>query len=255
MNTGETRKDWAELRRKTSADRAKAGRDRTGLRNFRRVRRAIGELGMRTLLPLLVRALCATWRLREIDAANREACTDDRGALMTLWHGRMLAALPSARDRGHQVLVSPSRDGDLIARLLRSYGYGVIRGSSSRGGARAMREMSTQLTRGKSVVITPDGPRGPRHNMNIGPACLARETGLPVLCLGVAADRAWRLKSWDRFTIPKPFARVAIAYGAPIKVDADASDRRLEEITEQIRGTLLAQEERAFADLGVEMDF
>ena len=118
-----------------------------------------------------------------------------------------------------------------------------------------MREMAGSLGRGQSVVITPDGPRGPRHGMNIGLAWLARETGLPIVCLGVGCDRGWRLKSWDRFLVPKPFARIAVTYGAPIVVRSDAGEADLVRATEDVRRTLLAIEERAFAAVGAEKDF
>jgi hypothetical protein len=165
----------------------------------------------------------------------------------------MLCLMPLAlhRGRGIDVLVSPSDDGSLATRALRHFGYRVIRGSLSRGGARAMRAMATALAAGRQIVVTPDGPRGPRHAMNVGVAWLARATGAPILPVGVAVDRAWRLRSWDRFTIPQPFARLCVHYGAPVHVAAAAGDEELEHLAQQLRDRLLAGERDGCDRLGV----
>jgi lysophospholipid acyltransferase (LPLAT)-like uncharacterized protein len=153
------------------------------------------------------------------------------------------------------VLVSHSHDGELIARMLARFGYRTIRGSSSKGGARAVREMLGEVQKDSVIVVTPDGPRGPRHAMNPGLAWLARETGFPVVPMGYACDKAWYLKSWDRFTIPKFGARHVLCYGAPVRVAKDAGDDELARATETIREELLAAERRGFAHLGREPDW
>ena len=114
--------------------------------------------------------------------------------------------------------------------------------------------MNELLAGGGQLVVTPDGPRGPRHTMNSGAAWLARATGAPILPVGVAVSRAWRLHSWDRFTIPKPFARLVVCYGDPVTVAADAADAALEEVAQQLRTTLLADERAGFAQLRVADD-
>ncbi len=168
-----------------------------------------------------------------------------------MWHGRMLTLMPlrghCGRDIG--VLVSPSDDGGLAQQALRRFRYRIVRGSLSRGGARALRAMQELVANGGQLVVTPDGPRGPRHSMNVGIAWLARSSGAPILPVGVAVDRAWRLRSWDRFTIPKPFARLCVFYADPIHVAADASDEQLETIAADVRTTLLANERLAFEKL------
>ncbi len=186
---------------------------------------------------------------------NLEQAWSTTGVLVAMWHGRMLPALPIHKNMDAQVLVSPSDDGALVQTMLKRFHCHVIRGSTSKQGTRALREMREHLGQGQTVVITPDGPRGPRHSMNTGMAWLARETGLPILCLGVAADRAWRLRSWDRFMIPKPRARVVFTYSEPVKVAPDAGEEKLERMTEWIHTTLLHDEARAFERLGVERDW
>lgn len=153
------------------------------------------------------------------------------------------------------VLVSPSDDGSLVLPLLARFGQRAVRGSTNKESARALRTLLAELRAGGSVVLTPDGPRGPRHSMNAGLAWLARATGFPVLPCGFVCDRAWRLRSWDRFTIPKPRARLALVYGEPLHVPAGGGPAALDEATAEIRSRMLAAEERGFAHLGVERDW
>lgn len=201
--------------------------------------------------PLFNR-LAASWRIEFVDD---DVLASDEGCIVAMWHGRMLLLIRQYRERGVYVLVSRSGDGDVSERLLQRFGYGVVRGSKSRGGARSLREMLAVLRTNGVVVITPDGPRGPRHSMNDGVAWMARATGFPIIPVGVGADRAWRLRSWDRFTIPKPRARVAVSFGEPIVVPRDGGDQALQEASETLRKRLLEAERRAFAHLGVAPDW
>lgn len=174
---------------------------------------------------------------------------------MTLWHGRMLLGLPSHAHTGWHVLVSRSGDGDVSQELLKGFGYKIIRGSSSRGGASAVQAMLAAMRAGSVVIVTPDGPRGPRHSTNDGLAWMARATGFPIIPCGVACDRAWRAASWDRFTIPKLGAHIVIEYGTPVPVDAATPDEELCLATEAVRKEMLRVEEHAFRELGLEPDW
>lgn len=173
---------------------------------------------------------------------------------MALWHGRMLIPLPHYGGRGYQVLVSRSGDGDISEHLLESFGYRVIRGSTSRGGARALREMLTALRNGDVLIITPDGPRGPRHSMNPGLAWMSRATGYGVVPCGFASDRAWCASSWDRLTIPKPWARVVFFYEEPVFVPREATEEEQQRATELICERMLSAERGAAAKLGQEVE-
>lgn len=166
---------------------------------------------------------------------------DHTAKVLMLWHGTLLAAmpLPGHRRRGFQVLVSPSADGALVVTSLLRFGYQVIRGSSSRGGAQALRALATALRDGDSIVLTPDGPRGPIHTVNSGVGWLARASGAAVITVAVHADRAWRLRSWDRFLIPKPFARVTLTYGAPAQLQKGANAEAIEAFGQQLGQQLL----------------
>jgi lysophospholipid acyltransferase (LPLAT)-like uncharacterized protein len=225
-------------------------------RRMRIFRRTIGLSIIGRLGPPVLRRLAASWKREELDAHNWEAAGGGKqGLLLALWHGRMVCGMPGHAHRGFAVLVSHSHDGELIARMLARFGYRTIRGSSSKGGARAVREMLGEVQHDSVIVITPDGPRGPRHTMNPGLAWLARETGFPVVAMGYACDKAWHLKSWDRFTIPKFGARMVLSYGVPVRVAKDAGDEELKRATGQIRENLIAAETRAFAHLSREPDW
>jgi hypothetical protein len=225
-------------------------------RRLKRARKRLGQDLARRLGPPALALLRRTWREEVLGEEHFAAAErDGAGRFMALWHGRMIVALPFHGGRGYSVLVSPSSDGDVSERLLTAFGYGVIRGSTSRGGSRALREMLTDLRAGKMLAITPDGPRGPRHSMNPGLVWMARATGFPVLPCGFVCDRAWHANSWDRFTVPKPRARVAVVYGEPVRVARDASKEDCERATECIRQRMLGAERRGFEHMGLEPDW
>ena len=174
---------------------------------------------------------------------------------MALWHGRMLLGMPHHRGADYHVLVSPSDDGEIAKQFLVASGYAILRGSTNKAPARAMRAMLGVLQEGGAVVITPDGPRGPRHSVNPGLAWLSRATGYPIVPCGFGTDRAWRAKSWDRLTIPKPRARVAICYGDPLLVPREASEAELDAATQTLRERLIGAELACCQALGVEPDW
>lgn len=194
-----------------------------------------------------------SWRVEIHNEEQLEAAKGEGGGhFMALWHGKMLVGLPHYGGRGYKVLVSASGDGDISEHLLESFGYGVIRGSSSRGGARALREMLVALRQGNVLVITPDGPRGPTHSMNPGLAWMSRATGYGVVPCGFASTRSWRANSWDRLMIPKPWARVVFFYEEPVFVAREADEEEQARATELIRERMLNAERQAALVLGQE---
>ena len=171
----------------------------------------------------LIRALASTWRFSVRHVENlRTVRAGTDPFIFSIWHGQLLPLLWHHRGQGVSILVSEHKDGELIARFAESIGYGTIRGSSTRGAAGALLGLVRALGEGKEVGITPDGPRGPACSYAPGAAVAASKAGALILPMAAHCDRAWRLKSWDRFTIPKPFARVTIAYGEPVKLPDDA---------------------------------
>jgi lysophospholipid acyltransferase (LPLAT)-like uncharacterized protein len=171
-----------------------------------------------------IQAIARTWRFRVVnqEAADRERAAG-RPVVMSLWHGEMLPLLFYHRNRQIAVLVSEHGDGEIIARILEDFGFRLVRGSSSRGAARSLIAIDRELGAGFDVGITPDGPRGPRHSVAPGALLAAHRAGVRILPLAAKASSFWQLGSWDRFMIPKPFARVTIAYGDPLAVDAPSS--------------------------------
>lgn len=142
--------------------------------------------------------------------------------IFNLWHGRLLGPTYHNRGQGVVTLVSQHRDGEYITRAVRRWGYTVVRGSASRGGRGALVELIRHVRAGRSLALTPDGPRGPFQRMKPGPVLIAQRTGAPIVPVGAAADRAWFFGSWDRFLVPRPFARIRIVYGEPLVVPRDA---------------------------------
>jgi lysophospholipid acyltransferase (LPLAT)-like uncharacterized protein len=192
-----------------------------------------GRLGV-----LVVRLIAVTWRIRtsgaEIVAALRAA---RQPIVFTLWHGQMLPLLWHHRGEGIAVLISEHRDGEIIARIASALGFRTVRGSTYRGADRALVGLVRELRAGHDVAVTPDGPRGPAGHFAPGALVAAQRSGAPVVSVGVAATRSWRLRSWDGFMIPKPFARVTVAYGtasvqAGTARDAAAEAPRFQELME-----------------------
>ncbi len=164
-------------------------------------------------------ALGATWRVRVHGRqALLDRAPDASRVVLTLWHGQMLPLLWAHR-QPTGVMISEHKDGEIIARIVGTFGFFGVRGSSSRGGTRALLEAVQVLKRGADMAITPDGPRGPRYSFAPGALVLAHRASAPVVSLVAHVDRTWRLRSWDGFEIPKPFARVTIEYGEPVMLD------------------------------------
>jgi lysophospholipid acyltransferase (LPLAT)-like uncharacterized protein len=177
---------------------------------------------VRVLLPvalLFASLLMRTWRIRTRNAEGWERLrAENKPWVFALWHASLLPAAYQHRKQNIAVLVSQHRDGELIARVLAAWGNTAVRGSTTRGGSRALLAMIKELERGIVVAVTPDGPRGPARKFQSGTLVAAQRANVPVVPLLIHADRAWRLNSWDRFMIPKFFARVTIAYGDPVLV-------------------------------------
>ena len=178
----------------------------------------------------LVRLLGRTWRVHR---TNHAVVSDLRGQripiVFALWHGDLLPLLYLHRNEGVAVLVSEHRDGELISRIAESLGFRTVRGSTSRGAARALAGMVRELEHGHDVAVTPDGPRGPARSFAPGALIAAQRADVPVIAVGVSAKSSWRLKSWDRFVIPKPFARVRVAYSDPVRLEAGSARAAAEE--------------------------
>jgi hypothetical protein len=144
--------------------------------------------------------------------------------IYTFWHDRIFLATYFWRKRGIVVMTSKSFDGEYIARFIQRFGYGAIRGSSSRGGSRALAKMIKAMRDGLPMAFTLDGPRGPKYKVKLGPIILAKKTGNPILPFIIEPKSFWQAKSWDKMHVPKPFTRTLLIIGEPIYVASDATD-------------------------------
>lgn len=154
---------------------------------------------------------------------HREAAAAaGKGFIFTFWHQRQVFFTYTHRGEAAHVLVSRSKDGELIAKTMRLSNIGAVRGSSSKRAAGAARELAEILSRGEAIGITPDGPKGPAREVKPGVLFLAQKTGAPILPISNAVSRSIELrKAWDRFHVPLPFSRAAVVYGEPLSVSAD----------------------------------
>jgi lysophospholipid acyltransferase (LPLAT)-like uncharacterized protein len=175
----------------------------------------------------VVRALCSTWKWKVSGAEHVEAVAKaGHHPILALWHGRILAATPYFARRGIVAMASENFDGEWIARVLGKFGYGAARGSTSRGGPTALRQLVKEV-KANGVAFTLDGPRGPAEVVQPGAVWLAKVTGNPLLPFHSEAASSWTLNSWDRSQIPKPFTTVAMVIGKPIYVPRDAGESAL----------------------------
>lgn len=182
----------------------------------------------------VIEALGGTYRWIERGGTRfDEVAGSGKAPILALWHGRILAATLYFRDRGVIAMTSENFDGEWVARLMRRFGYGAARGSTSRGGARALAQLRRDMAAGHSAAFTVDGPRGPARVAQPGAIWLAGATGHAILPFHIEASSFWTVSSWDRHQIPKPGSDVAIAIGEPFLVpDTDEStvQRKLGEL-------------------------
>jgi hypothetical protein len=176
----------------------------------------------------LIRSICRTLRW-EVDnwCVRTDFLACGQPVIFAFWHGRIFPAVYHFRNWGSVVMTSRHRDGEYIVRLIRRFGFGAARGSSTRGGRSALAEMIEALDRGRDVGFTIDGPRGPRYVAKSGAVWLAAKTGCPLIPVHISHQRKWVLSSWDAFEIPKPFSRVLVRLGAPIHVSAGATEEEM----------------------------
>jgi lysophospholipid acyltransferase (LPLAT)-like uncharacterized protein len=170
-----------------------------------------------------------------------------RQPVMAFWHGRILPATFYFRRRGIVVITSENFDGEWIARIIEKFGYGTARGSSSRGGLKALLQLVRDMEQGRPAGFTLDGPRGPARVAQPGAVWLARASGNPVLPFHLEASRHWTVSSWDRTQIPKPFSTVAVTIGEPIQIARQATDAQVEDARLTLEERLRELEARAIA--------
>jgi lysophospholipid acyltransferase (LPLAT)-like uncharacterized protein len=196
----------------------------------------------------LIRAVAATLRFRLRDDSGLFSGAPPSHLIFCVWHNRLALSLILYRryvqqqqhSRRMAAMVSASRDGGMLARILEHFGVEPVRGSSSRRGPQALRELTTWAQRGYDLAITPDGPRGPCYVVQDGVTALAQLSGLPIVPVSYHLSWRFRLKSWDRFQIPLPFARVEVSLGAVVRVPSEATDVEREALRVRLENTMRA---------------
>lgn len=180
------------------------------------------------LAVFLLKTILATCRLEIRNGDYFEEARRSGKVMVACWHETLGTALWYYRDKNYITLASQSSDGELAARAAERFGFCVVRGSSTRGGYRALTELRKALEHSAGLGFTVDGPKGPPRVAKVGIAILAARTGLPIVPNVFSVLPAWRLHSWDRHTLPKPFGHVICAYGEPVPPPADLSRPALE---------------------------
>lgn len=209
------------------------------------------ELGFRAAGMVGHGALAALFATTRCTREGAEVVADFRRSgqpiLFVFWHGGLLPLVHYHRHERIVVLVSEHADGEYITRVLDRSGFGTARGSSTRGGSRGLRGLLRAAREGRDLAVTPDGPKGPPRVFKKGALVAAQLTGLPMVPLAVGASSAWHLDSWDRFTVPRPFSRIRIVYGDPVRVPRELDDEGLERLADEMTHRLRALDARAEA--------
>jgi lysophospholipid acyltransferase (LPLAT)-like uncharacterized protein len=196
--------------------------------------------------PILIYLLGATLKIEWVGLENLDKLREEKKSVIyAFWHGRMLIFAYSHRRQRIHVLISQHRDGEYIARIIHRLGFVSIRGSSSRGGPKAIFEICDKISSGYDVAISPDGPKGPGFQVHPGILYIAQRTKMPILPITNSAQRRWNLSSWDKFLIPQPFTKTVILLGEPIYVSAEATADELDEKRKRLEKDLLELTRRA----------
>jgi lysophospholipid acyltransferase (LPLAT)-like uncharacterized protein len=196
--------------------------------------------------PIFIFLLGKTLRIKWIGEKNLDPIRKNQGQVIyAFWHGRMLIFSYSHRWQKSHVLISQHRDGELIARIIERLGFVSVRGSTTRGGTKAIFEMAEKGASGYDVAITPDGPRGPRFAVQLGTIYVAQRSQMPIIPITNSAKSRWTLSSWDGFLIPKPFSEAVIIIGEPIYVPPESTSQELEEKREELEKRLVDLTQKA----------
>ena len=191
------------------------------------------------LSAALVSIIGRTMRWESIGDEHLESIyAAGKRAIFTFWHSRIFAATWYWRKRGIVVMTSQNFDGEYIARCIQAHGYGAARGSSSRGGLKALAEMARSLRQGCDVAFTVDGPRGPRYIAKMGPVLLAKRTGDAIFCFHISLEHKIQFDNWDQSQIPLPFTRALILMAPPIYVPREATEEQVQMKLQEVQGAL-----------------
>ncbi|MBL8086811.1 MAG: lysophospholipid acyltransferase family protein [Chthonomonas sp.] len=166
------------------------------------------------------------------------------------WHGRTFVAATVFRGKGVWTIISMSRDGEMQNRIFTRFGFNTVRGSTGRGGIKALIECIRILKKGAEMAFTPDGPRGPSGVVQDGLLMMAQKSGALIVPVGVSSDRRWLVRTWDRFMVPKPFARAIMLFGDPVTLKPDATNEEFEQVRAHVQAEMHRLEAEAERRMG-----
>jgi lysophospholipid acyltransferase (LPLAT)-like uncharacterized protein len=199
--------------------------------DYRKIKRdtlhVIGLFVLSHSVDLLCKSLKVTFKNQE---AIENLDNQKKNYILAFWHGQMLLGWYLHRNKNFTALISQSKDGDLLAKLLKHWKYNVVRGSSSKGGEVALGIMVDYARNNDSVVITPDGPRGPINKMKAGAVITAKKSRAPLILVGVGYKKKRTLKSWDKFEVPKFFSKARVVYSSPIYLSQELNFNETSEV-------------------------
>jgi lysophospholipid acyltransferase (LPLAT)-like uncharacterized protein len=209
----------------------------------------VGPVGVVT--PNLVRALGSTWKIEQRgDDPSRGPLERGGRCIFAFWHACLPPLVYTHRGRGGAVISSRHLDGELTARALGGLGYVTARGSSTRAGEEALRRVVGLAETSRFVAITPDGPHGPAYVAKRGAIFVASTSGLPLIPVATASSASYVLRSWDRMRVPKPFARVVVRFGEPLRIPRELDDAEFERWRVRLETELTALTRATKAEIG-----
>lgn len=200
------------------------------------------------LLYPIINILCKTYKIKKnIPQKTQELLNLDKPFVIAFWHGTMLANWYVNRNKNITALVSPSKDGELLSKILIKWGYNLQRGSSNKSGKESLDILVSKAKNGNSIAITPDGPRGPAKEFKAGAVIIAKKGNLPLILVGVKNKNLYRFNnSWDKFELPKPFSKILLSYSEPIYIDNNLSYEETAVIIDECKNKLIKLESLEF---------
>jgi lysophospholipid acyltransferase (LPLAT)-like uncharacterized protein len=207
---------------------------------IRELQKKILQIAGNLFLYSIINIVCKTYRIKSNIPKKTEELIEGKNAfVLAFWHGTMLASWYEHRNKNIVALVSPSKDGEILSKILHKWGYILQRGSSNKSGKESLDILIEKANNNFSIAITPDGPKGPEKEFKTGAVIIAKKSNLPLILVGVKNKNLYRFnKSWDKFEIPKPFSKIVLNYSEPILIKNDISYSETSEIITECRDKL-----------------
>ncbi len=207
---------------------------------IKEIKKSILRILGNVLLYSVINILCKTYKIQKnIPPKTLEILESRKAFVIAFWHGTMLANWYVNRNKNITALVSPSKDGELLSKILHKWGYNLQRGSSNKSGKESLDILVEKAKSGNSIAITPDGPRGPAKEFKAGAVIIAKKGNLPLILVGVKNKNLYLFKnSWDKFELPKPFSKIVLNYSEPIYIKNDLSYEETSVIIDECKNKL-----------------